>query len=293
MIAVILLLDVEGIAKLASAFQLLIFGLINVSVIVMRERPHRELRAGLPEPRSTPGCRSPASWPRWCSSGQLGALAHRDVAGQSSPSAWRGTCSTSRPTRRVVREGAIYHLFARLGERRFEGLDAELRTILKDKGLSDETPFEQPGHERAGHRPRRRRGRSRTSSRWPPSSWPSRRGSRPTGSPRACWRARGTGATPGLARGRARPHVRLCRGVRARARARPHAPAARGPGRHRRRPGAGRGPAGPRRAGAGEPAGAARPPPPHVGGARAPDRRRPRSWTTGWPPRPSRTSRRS
>jgi mannitol/fructose-specific phosphotransferase system IIA component (Ntr-type) len=43
---------------------------------------------------------------------------------------------------RVVREGAIYHLFARLGQYRYEGLDSELRTILKEKGLSDETPFE-------------------------------------------------------------------------------------------------------------------------------------------------------
>ena len=37
MIFVILALDVEGIAKLASAFQLFLFGLLNVAVIVMRE----------------------------------------------------------------------------------------------------------------------------------------------------------------------------------------------------------------------------------------------------------------
>ena len=42
----------------------------------------------------------------------------------------------------VVREGAIYHLFARLGARQYAGLDGELRTILKEKGMADETSFE-------------------------------------------------------------------------------------------------------------------------------------------------------
>ncbi|GIT04208.1 MAG: hypothetical protein CM1200mP28_14670 [Deltaproteobacteria bacterium] len=35
---------------------------------------------------------------------------------------------------KVIRSGAIYHLFARLGEQRFEGLDRELRGIMKEKG---------------------------------------------------------------------------------------------------------------------------------------------------------------
>ena len=37
MVLCILLLDVEGVAKLASAFNLMVFGLINLAVIVMRE----------------------------------------------------------------------------------------------------------------------------------------------------------------------------------------------------------------------------------------------------------------
>ena len=44
---------------------------------------------------------------------------------------------------RVVRSGAIYHLFARLGEQRFEGLDRELRGILKEKGVREEDPFDE------------------------------------------------------------------------------------------------------------------------------------------------------
>jgi len=44
---------------------------------------------------------------------------------------------------RVDRHGAIYHVFERLGRRRFGELDVELRTILKEKGLRDEDPFEE------------------------------------------------------------------------------------------------------------------------------------------------------
>jgi mannitol/fructose-specific phosphotransferase system IIA component (Ntr-type) len=45
--------------------------------------------------------------------------------------------------KRVVRSGAIYHLFARLGEQRFEGLDRELRGIMKEKGVREEDPFDE------------------------------------------------------------------------------------------------------------------------------------------------------
>ena len=44
---------------------------------------------------------------------------------------------------RVERRGAVFHVFARLGEQRHEGLDTELRGILKTKGLRDEDPFDQ------------------------------------------------------------------------------------------------------------------------------------------------------
>ena len=44
---------------------------------------------------------------------------------------------------RVERHGAIYHIFARLGERRHEELDVELRTILKEKGLREDDPFDE------------------------------------------------------------------------------------------------------------------------------------------------------
>jgi len=44
---------------------------------------------------------------------------------------------------RVHRTGAIRHVLARLGERRFDPLDIELRGIIKEKGLRKADPFEE------------------------------------------------------------------------------------------------------------------------------------------------------
>ncbi len=138
MIFVILVLDVEGIAKLASAFQLLIFGLVNVSVIVMRE----SRIAGY-----VPGYRSPFyPWTQVVGIAapvvlvaQLGALAITlSLVLVAGGVAWYVAYARAH----VEREGAVYHLFARLGQRRYDGLDGELRTILKEKGMRDEAPFE-------------------------------------------------------------------------------------------------------------------------------------------------------
>jgi mannitol/fructose-specific phosphotransferase system IIA component (Ntr-type) len=45
--------------------------------------------------------------------------------------------------KRVVRTGAIYHIFERLGRQRYAGLEGEMRGILKDKGLRDSDPFDE------------------------------------------------------------------------------------------------------------------------------------------------------
>jgi mannitol/fructose-specific phosphotransferase system IIA component (Ntr-type) len=45
--------------------------------------------------------------------------------------------------KRVKRTGAIFHVFERLGRARYEGLDHELRGILREKGLRAEDPFEE------------------------------------------------------------------------------------------------------------------------------------------------------
>ena len=140
MIAVIVLLDVEGIAKLASAFQLVIFALINVAVLVMRESRI---------PGYVPGYRSPF-YPWLQIAGvitpfflvaQMGAMAiGLTMLMITACVAWYVYYVKDNPL--VDREGAIYHLFERLGRRRYEGLDGELRTILKEKGMEDEAPFE-------------------------------------------------------------------------------------------------------------------------------------------------------
>ncbi len=140
MVFVIVALDVEAIAKLASAFQLLLFGLLNVAVVVMRESRI---------PSYLPGYRSP--WYPWVQIvgivtpvvliAQLGGFAiGLSVLMIAGGVAWYVWYVKDSP--RVERAGAVYHLFERLGRSRYEGLDSELRIILKDKGLRDETPFE-------------------------------------------------------------------------------------------------------------------------------------------------------
>ena len=55
-----------------------------------------------------------------------------------------------------MRDGAIYHWFERLGRRRYEGLDPELRGILKEKGLRAEDPFEAFKRKKAEEEERKR-----------------------------------------------------------------------------------------------------------------------------------------
>jgi amino acid transporter/mannitol/fructose-specific phosphotransferase system IIA component (Ntr-type) len=137
MLMVIFVLDEEGVAKLASAFQLLIFALLNFAVIVMRESQI---------PSYAPGYRSPL-YP-WM-----------QVAGIVIPGfliAEMGTLAIVFTgvvvlfgigwyfyyARTVPREGAIFHLFARLGKQRYDGLDRELQTILEEKGVGHDTAFD-------------------------------------------------------------------------------------------------------------------------------------------------------
>ncbi|MDX1529920.1 MAG: amino acid permease [Rhodothermales bacterium] len=139
MVLCIVALDEAGIAKLASAFQLFIFMLVNFAVIVMRESRITSY---------DPGYRSPLyPWMQVAGIlvpivliGYMGWMAVLFTVGMVVAClAWFARYARGR----VVRDGAIYHWFERLGRRRFEGLDPELRTILKEKGLRDEDPFEE------------------------------------------------------------------------------------------------------------------------------------------------------
>ncbi|MCH7491253.1 MAG: amino acid permease [Gemmatimonadetes bacterium] len=135
----ILVLNVAQVAKLASAIQLLLFGLINISVIVMRES-HIE--------SYDPGFRSP--WYPWMQIAgivfplilvaEMGWLASLSTMGMVAVSiGWYNYYARGR----LARDGAIYHVFERLGRRRFAGLERELRDIMKEKGARAEDPFDE------------------------------------------------------------------------------------------------------------------------------------------------------
>ena len=141
MVAIILFFDVAAVAKLASAFNLLIFGLLNVAVIVMRESRI---------PSYAPGYRSPL-YPWMQIAGLLTAVFLIVEIGVLTLSLTLGVIAASvvwyfyyaRGNPEVEREGAIYHLFERLGQHRYEGLEEELHGILEDKEISEDAPFDQ------------------------------------------------------------------------------------------------------------------------------------------------------
>ncbi len=137
-IVCIVVFDATKIAKLASAFQLLLFALSCAAVIIMRESKIEAYDPGYHSPlypwMQLVGIIAPVfliaemGWhPILFTLGLiiLGVAWYRFYA-----------------SAHVERDGAIYHFFARLGEQRYDGLDRELRGILKEKGLRAEDPFD-------------------------------------------------------------------------------------------------------------------------------------------------------
>ncbi len=138
-IIILILLDPMGIAKLASAFQLLIFALICLAVIVMRESKIDSY---------DPGYHSPL-YPWMQIMGIIAALVLIVEMGLISILFSTGLIILSGlwywyyARSRVMRTGAIYHIFERLGQNRYTKLDSELRGILKEKGLRMNDPFDE------------------------------------------------------------------------------------------------------------------------------------------------------
>ncbi len=135
----ILVLSEEGIVKLASTFQLLIFIFVNFSVIVFRKSKIESYDPGYMSPlfpfMQIAGIVISCvliiylGWlPFLFSSGiiVMGLLWYHFNA--------RG---------KVKREGAIYHWFELLGKNRYDELENELMTILKEKGLREGDPFDE------------------------------------------------------------------------------------------------------------------------------------------------------
>lgn len=139
MVVVLVGLDEAGIAKLGSAFNLLIFGLLNLAVIVMRESRIEAY---------DPGFRTPFyPWLQLAGLVISGVLIFEiglvtfltTLAVVAACVVWYHVYARQR----VTRDGAIYHIFERLGKRRDEGLDRELLAIVQEQGLREEDRFEE------------------------------------------------------------------------------------------------------------------------------------------------------
>lgn len=135
----LIVLDPMSIAKLASAFQLLVFALLSFAVIVMRESKIESY---------DPGYLSPL-YPWTQIIGIITSLILIVEMGALSmlfSTVLIVVCILwywFYARKRVVRNGAIYHVFERLGRQRYDELDSELRGILKEKGLRKDDPFEE------------------------------------------------------------------------------------------------------------------------------------------------------
>ncbi|NGP89800.1 amino acid permease [Fodinibius halophilus] len=139
MIFFLVAFDVAEVAKLASAFQLMLFALLNLAVIVMRESKIEEY---------DPGFNSPF-YPWIQIAGmilsavlilEMGLLSIIFTVVVSIFSVgWFYYYAYGK----IDREGAIFHVTARLGKRKDYGLEREMRGILREKGLREEDPYEQ------------------------------------------------------------------------------------------------------------------------------------------------------
>lgn len=138
MLFFLLAFNVASVAKLASAFQLLLFALLNLCVIVMRESKIEEY---------DPGFNSP--WYPWIQI--LGMVFSFMLIFEMGVLSILFTLAVSvfavgwyyyYAHHKVDRQGAIFHIHARLGKKQDRGLEREMRGILRDKGLRDEDPYE-------------------------------------------------------------------------------------------------------------------------------------------------------
>lgn len=143
MLFFLLAFNVESVAKLASAFQLLLFALLNLGVIIMRESKIAEY---------DPGFNSP--WYPWLQI--LGMVFSFVLIFEMGILSILFTLAVSvfavgwyyyYAYNKVERQGAIFHIHARLGEKQDRGLEREMRGILREKGLREQDPYEKAiGH---------------------------------------------------------------------------------------------------------------------------------------------------
>ncbi|MFC1530469.1 amino acid permease, partial [Gemmatimonadota bacterium] len=134
----ILILSPTSIAKLAAAFQLMLFGMLNLAVIVMRESRIDSYDPGFNA--------RPYPWVQIIgiltslilipALGMLPVIASTVIVGITL--LWYILYAK----KRVSRSSALLHVFERMGRGASPHLDQELRQILREKGLRKEDMFE-------------------------------------------------------------------------------------------------------------------------------------------------------
>lgn len=138
MVVLLLLFNVESVAKLASAFQLLLFGILNVSVIVMRESEIEGYDPGFKSP-FYPWMQIAGFFISGFLIAEMGFLSILFTLVIVTVSViWYFKYAKDK----IDRQGAIFHVHARLGKFQYEGLEHEMRGILREKGLREEDPYE-------------------------------------------------------------------------------------------------------------------------------------------------------
>ncbi len=133
------LFDPTKIAKLAGAFQLTMFALACLAVIVMRESRIESYDPGFRSPLY-PGVQIIGILGSFWLIVNMGLLPTLFTGGLITFGAmWY----TYYARDKINREGAIFHVFERLGRQRDEGLDRELRQVMKERGPRDADPFDE------------------------------------------------------------------------------------------------------------------------------------------------------
>jgi len=138
-VIILIFLDPLGIAKLASSFQLLVFSFICLAVIIIRESKIEAYDPAFKSPLY-PWMQILGILLPFVLIVEMGLIPLLFSFGLIALGiTWYLIYGKSR----VVRTGAIYHLFERLGRSRYGGLDSEMRGILKEKGLRESDPFDE------------------------------------------------------------------------------------------------------------------------------------------------------
>ncbi|WP_249067200.1 amino acid permease [Halalkalibaculum roseum] len=138
MIVLLLVFNVEEVAKLASAFKLLLFGLLNLAVVVMRESQIQEYDPGYVSP-FYPWIQIVGMLTSGVLIFEMGMVSIVFTAAITILSvAWYYYYAYGK----IDRHGAIYHVHERLGQFKDRGLEHEMRHIMQEKGLREEDPYE-------------------------------------------------------------------------------------------------------------------------------------------------------